>query len=63
VGDSRYDVEAAREAGCGAVCLLYQGAERHRELADLAFAGIPELTRYLGIVLYAGSSTGGGSPS
>lgn len=51
VGDSRYDVEAAREAGCGAVCLLYQGAERHRELADVALAGVPELTRYLGIVL------------
>jgi len=53
VGDSRYDVEAARTAGCGAVCLLYQGAEHHRELADLAFAGVPELTRYLGIVLDA----------
>jgi hydrogenase expression/formation protein HypE len=51
VGDSRYDLEAAREAGCGAVCLLYQGAERHRELADLALAGVPELTRYLDIVL------------
>jgi HAD superfamily hydrolase (TIGR01509 family) len=53
VGDSRYDVEAAREAGCGAVCLLYQGAQRHRELADLALAGVPELTRYLDIVLEA----------
>jgi|GEM_PF-19114 len=51
VGDSRYDVEAAREAGCGAVCLLYQGAERHRELADVALAGVPQLTRYLDIVL------------
>ncbi len=51
VGDSRYDLEAARAAGYGAVCLLYQGAERHRELADLSFAGVPELTRYLDIVL------------
>ena len=51
VGDSRYDVESARAAGCGAVCLLYQGAELHRELADIALAGVPELTRYLGIVL------------
>jgi HAD superfamily hydrolase (TIGR01509 family) len=63
VGDSRYDVEAAREAGCGAVCLLYQGAVRHRELADLRFAGVPELTTYLGIVLDAGSSATGGDPT
>jgi HAD superfamily hydrolase (TIGR01509 family) len=63
VGDSRYDLEAAREAGCGMVCLLYQGAERYRELADLAFAGVPELTRYLGIVLPAGGSAGGQDPT
>jgi HAD superfamily hydrolase (TIGR01509 family) len=56
VGDSRYDLEAARAAGCGAACLLYQGAERHRELADLALAGVPELTRYLEIVLEPAAS-------
>ena len=61
VGDSRYDLEAARAAGCGAVCLLYQGAERHRELADIALAGVPELTRYLEIVLDAGA--GGQAPA
>ncbi len=51
VGDSRYDVEAARDAGCGRVCVLYGGAERYRDHADLAFPDLPALTRYLGIVL------------
>jgi HAD superfamily hydrolase (TIGR01509 family) len=59
VGDSRYDLDAAREAGCGVVCLLYQGAERYRELADLALAGIPELTTYLDIVLEAPATAEG----
>ena len=51
VGDSRYDVEAARTAGCGAVCVLYAGAERYGEIADLAFPDVRALARYLRIVL------------
>jgi HAD superfamily hydrolase (TIGR01509 family) len=51
VGDSRYDVDAARDAGCGRVCVLYAGAERYRDHADLAFPDLPALTRYLRIVL------------
>jgi HAD superfamily hydrolase (TIGR01509 family) len=51
VGDSSYDLEAARAAGCGAVCLLYAGAERHRGEADIALADVEALIRYLRIVL------------
>jgi HAD superfamily hydrolase (TIGR01509 family) len=51
VGDSRYDLDAAGEAGCGRVCVLYRAAERYREHADLAFADLESLTRYLQIVL------------
>jgi len=51
VGDSRYDIQAAREAGCGRVCVLYDGANRHRDQADLAFPDLEALTRYLEIVL------------
>jgi HAD superfamily hydrolase (TIGR01509 family) len=51
VGDSRYDLEAAREAGCGAVCLLYEGAARYRDRADLALADVEALTRYLTVTL------------
>ena len=51
VGDSRYDLDAAREAGCGRVCLLYGAAERYRDHADLAFPDLGALTRYLRIVL------------
>jgi hydrogenase expression/formation protein HypE len=51
VGDSRYDIQAAREAECGRVCVLYDGAERYREQADLAFPDLEALTRYLEIVL------------
>jgi phosphoglycolate phosphatase-like HAD superfamily hydrolase len=51
VGDSRLDLESARAAGCGRVCLLYGGAERHADEADLVFADVRGLVRYLGIVL------------
>jgi HAD superfamily hydrolase (TIGR01509 family) len=51
VGDSSYDVEAAREAGCGAVCVLFEGARRHRDGADLALADVPALIRYLRVVI------------
>jgi HAD superfamily hydrolase (TIGR01509 family) len=51
VGDSRYDVLAAREAGLAAVCLVHDGAARHDVDADLSFADIPAFVRYLRIVL------------
>jgi HAD superfamily hydrolase (TIGR01509 family) len=51
VGDSRYDVLAAREAGLAAVCLVHDGADRHNVDTDLSFANIPAFVRYLRIVL------------
>jgi HAD superfamily hydrolase (TIGR01549 family) len=51
VGDSQYDVLAAREAGLAAVCLVHDGANRHDVDADLSFADIPAFVRYLRIVL------------
>ena len=51
VGDSRYDVLAAREAGLAAVCVLHDGTGRHGEEVDLEFDDIPAFTRYLRIVL------------
>jgi HAD superfamily hydrolase (TIGR01509 family) len=51
VGDSRYDVDAAHDAGCGRVCVLYGAAASHRDRADLAFADLEALIRYLRIVL------------
>lgn len=51
VGDSRYDVLAAREAGLAAVCVLHDGVGRHAAEADLAFEDIPAFERYLRVVL------------
>jgi len=51
VGDSSYDLEAARAAGCRRVCLLYGGAEHHGDQADLAFSDVRAFTRYLRLVL------------
>jgi hydrogenase expression/formation protein HypE len=51
VGDSRYDVLAAREAGLAAVCLVHDGAARRDVDADLSFADIPAFVRYLQVVL------------
>jgi HAD superfamily hydrolase (TIGR01509 family) len=51
VGDSRYDSEAGREAGCGAICLLYEGARRYGEEVDLRFPDLATLRRYLELVL------------
>jgi HAD superfamily hydrolase (TIGR01509 family) len=51
VGDSRYDVLAAREAGLAAVCLVHDGAGRHDVEGDLSFADIPAFVRYLKVVL------------
>ena len=51
VGDSHYDVIAAREAGLAAVCVLHDGSGRHASKADLVFNDIPSFERYLRIVL------------
>ncbi len=51
VGDSHYDVLAAREANVSAVCLLHDGARRQDITAELSFKDIPSFMRYLTIVL------------
>ena len=51
VGDSHYDILAARAAGLAAVCLLFDGSGRHAGESDLSFADIPAFVRYLRIVL------------
>jgi HAD superfamily hydrolase (TIGR01509 family) len=51
VGDSRYDVLAAREAGLKAVCVLHDGTGRFTDEVDLEFDDIPAFVRYLEIVL------------
>ena len=52
VGDSRYDVLAAREAGLSAVCVVHDGSGRHSDEADLAFDDLPAFVRYLRVVLH-----------
>ena len=47
VGDSVYDIRAAREAGCGAVSIVYDGKGAHIGDADLSFQTIEELTAFL----------------
>ncbi len=51
VGDSHYDVLAAREAGLAGVCVLHDGSGRHTDEANQAFDDIPTFVRYLRIVL------------
>ena len=51
VGDSRYDAEAGQEAGCGTVCLLYEGARKYDGEVELRFPDLAGLTRYLEVVL------------
>ena len=51
VGDSHYDLLAAREAGLAAVCMLNDGHGLHAGEAELSFADIPAFMRYLKIVL------------
>jgi len=47
VGDSRYDVEGARAAGCGVVAVVHEGVARHRDESDLAFDDLAALELYL----------------
>ena len=51
VGDSHYDILAARAAGLRAVYMLHDGAARHNGEADLSFEDIPAFLRYLKTVL------------
>lgn len=51
VGDSIYDLDAARAAGCGLVCMVLEGRHRHGEHADLAFSDLTDLRRALELVL------------
>jgi phosphoglycolate phosphatase len=51
VGDSHYDLLAAREAGLAAICMLNDGHGLHAGEAELSFADIPAFMRYLKIVL------------
>ena len=51
VGDSHYDVLAAREAGLAAICLVHDGSARCEGDADLSFADLPSFVRYLRVVL------------
>jgi HAD superfamily hydrolase (TIGR01509 family) len=53
VGDSSFDLAAAREAGCGCFCAVYGAAERFPDQADLVFPDLRGLVRYLRIVLEA----------
>lgn len=63
VGDSRYDLEAGRAAGCGVVCLVHEGHVRYADEADLAFSDLDGLRRTLEIVLSGGTSRACGSAS
>ncbi len=51
VGDSRYDLQAGREAGCGRVVLVGPRAEAWRDEADHCFATLAAFVRYLQVVL------------
>jgi HAD superfamily hydrolase (TIGR01549 family) len=51
VGDSRYDILAAREAALGAVCVLHDASGHHDGQADLSFRDIPSFVRYLRLVM------------
>jgi HAD superfamily hydrolase (TIGR01509 family) len=51
VGDSRYDVLAAREAGLTAICVVHDGSARDAGEVDLVFKDIPAFVRYLRVVL------------
>ncbi len=51
VGDSRYDVDAARAAGSAAICLLNDGARGYVGEVDLRFPDVESLSRYLEVAL------------
>jgi HAD superfamily hydrolase (TIGR01509 family) len=47
VGDSHYDIEAARDAGCGEVWIVFDGSGRHHGVANLSFPDLWSLIRSL----------------
>lgn len=51
VGDSLYDILACRDAGCAWACILFDEKNLLGQKADLGFADIEGLIRYLRIVL------------
>jgi phosphoglycolate phosphatase len=51
VGDSRYDLEAGREAGCGCVVLVGPRAGTLRAEADHAFPSLASFVRFLRAVV------------
>jgi len=51
VGDSHFDLEAARAAGCRLAAIVFDGGERYRGAADLRWADLDTMRRGLEIVL------------
>jgi len=51
VGDSHYDLKAARDAGCGSVCLIREQRDELGDAADLCFPNLAGLHHYLELVL------------
>jgi HAD superfamily hydrolase (TIGR01509 family) len=51
VGDSHYDIIAAREAGLAKVCVLHDGTGRYDGATDVTFPDIPAFIRYLRVVV------------
>ncbi len=51
VGDSRYDILACRDAGCGWVCILFDEQGLFSPDADIAFPDIAGLTKHLAALL------------
>ncbi len=47
VGDSRYDLLAAKDAGCAAVFILYDDQGVFADEADISLPDVPALTDYL----------------
>lgn len=52
VGDSRYDLDAAREAGCRLAGIVFDGGERYRGHADLRWPDLEHLRRGLALLLH-----------
>ena len=50
VGDSAFDLEAGRAAGCALVAVVNGGHDTLRHLADLSFPDLAGLARCLGVV-------------
>ncbi len=51
VGDSHFDLEAARAAGCRLAAIVFDGVERYRGASDLRWADLDTMRRGLEVVL------------